>query len=113
MSRVAVSIVTVVLITGGLGACLPAPLEVSFATPTRPRGLTCDTATANVATFGRAHAKLYSEQALAQRLVELRGYMFNSGIRRIHLVQKANACESSGQFAGLYQCTARAQLCGS
>ncbi len=112
MSRVALSFVSVVLITGSLAACVPAPREISFAAPTRPRGLTCDTATANVATFGRAHAKLYSEQALAQRLVELRGYMFNSGIRRIHLVQKANACEPAGHFAGLHQCTARAQLCG-
>jgi hypothetical protein len=112
MSRVASSIVSVVLIAGCLAACVPAPQEISFATPKRPRGLTCDTATANVANFGRAHAKLYSEQALAQRLVELRGYMFNSGIRRIHLVQKANACDSDVHFAGLYQCTARAQLCG-
>ncbi len=112
MRRVVLSALIVTIITGSLGACAPAPREAAFATPARPRGLTCDTATANVVTFGRSNAKLYSEVALKQKLAELRGYMFNSGIRRIQLVQKTNVCESGGPFAGLFQCTARAQLCG-
>ena len=62
--------------------------------------------------FTLANAKLYSEMALKQKLTELRGYMFTISVRRIQLVQKTNACESAGHFAGLYQCTARAQLCG-
>lgn len=112
MRRVGLAVFAVAIITGSLGACAPTPREVAFPTPARPRGLTCDTATASVTTFGRANAKLYSEIALKQKLTELRGYMFTSSVRRIQLVQKTNACEWAGHFAGLYQCTARAQLCG-
>ena len=112
MSRVILSVIAATIVTGALAACAPAPREVAFATPARPRGLTCDTATSNVATFGRSNAKLYSEIALKDKVSELRGYMLNSGIRRIRLVQKTNECGSGGAFADFYQCTARAQLCG-
>jgi hypothetical protein len=102
-----------IAVAGSLvAACVPAKPEMAaFRTPTQPRGLTCDTATANVLTFGRSTAKLYSEIALKHQVSELRGYMFASGIRRIQLVQQTSDCVAA-HSGGLYQCTSRAQLCG-
>ena len=115
MLRIILSVLAAVIFGGILSACAPAPKEMTFRTPPRPQGLSCDTATANIVTFGRSTAKLYSEIALKNQLIDLRGYMFNSGLRRIQLVQQTNDCvagSGGGIFTGVYQCTARAQLCG-
>jgi hypothetical protein len=68
-----------------------------------------------VVTFGRAIAKLYADIALKQQISDLRGYMFTSGLRRIQLVQQTVDCSATtagGMVDSLYQCTARAQMCG-
>ena len=109
------SVATALALASSLAACAPAPKEIAFRTPARPQGLSCDTASASVTTFGRSTAKLYSEVALKHQISDLRGYMFNSGIRRIQLVQQTNDClagTSGGMMANVYQCTARAQICG-
>jgi hypothetical protein len=96
-------------------ACAPAPKEISFATPSKLRGATCDTATANVVTFGRSNAKLYSEVSIRHQISDLKGYMFTSGLRRLRVVQQNSSCTAAGKDnapSNLYQCTARAQVCG-
>jgi hypothetical protein len=83
--------------------------------PKQPRGLTCDTATGTVLTFGLSTAQLYANVALKHKESDLRGYMFSSGLRRIQVVQRSNNCVAfgaPGSRTGLYECTARAQLCG-
>jgi len=83
--------------------------------PTQPRGLTCDTATGTVLTFGLPTAQRFANVALKHQEWELRGYMFNSGLRRIRVVQRSNTCTAMGPPAFLssfYECKARAQLCG-
>jgi hypothetical protein len=97
------------------GGCTPSRPESAFRLPAQPRGVTCDTASASVMTFGRSTAKLYSEIALRNQVSDVRGYMFNSGLRRIKVVQQDNTCvaaTSGGVVNGLYECKARAQLCG-
>jgi hypothetical protein len=97
------------------GACSQSQTEVAFRMPTQPRGVTCDTASATVMTFGRSTARLYSEVALKHQISELRGYMFNSGLRRIRIVRTDNSCADAGSrvaLNGLAECKARAQLCG-
>jgi hypothetical protein len=98
-----------------LGACAQVRQEASFSAPAQPRGLTCDMAKATVLTFGRSTAKLYADVALKHQVSELRGYMFSAGLRRIRVAQQTNSCTSArsgGAVSGLYECTARAQLCG-
>lgn len=98
-----------------LSACAPSQRQLEFRTPPGPRGLTCDTASAKVTTFGRATARMYADIALKQQISDLRGYMFSSGLRRIQLVQQTTDCTTAsagGVVSGLYQCTARAQMCG-
>jgi hypothetical protein len=98
-----------------LGACTQARTDVSFQTPQRPRGLTCDVATATVTTFGRATAQLYAGVALKHQISELQGYLFNAGLRRIRVTQRATSChafDKAGTSSGLFDCTARAQMCG-
>ena len=95
-----------------VGACAPTQPEFAFRVPPSARGQTCDVASAKVTTFGRSTAKLYAEVALKQQVSDLRGYMFQSGLRRIHQVQQTSDCGHAGVVAGLYQCTARAQMCG-
>lgn len=95
-----------------LGACAPRQPDFAFRAPPSARAMTCDTASANVLTFGRANAKLYSDIALKHQISDLRGYMFSSGLRRINLVQQTSDCVPSGFGSNLYLCTARAQMCG-
>lgn len=96
-------------------ACAPVMHETEFRTPPRPPGLTCDTASAVVTTFGRSTARLYAETALKREISDLRGHMFRSGLRRIRLVQRTTNCASpyGGAVADLQQCQARAQMCGA
>lgn len=114
MFRSVSTIAAVVLLAATLGACAPARRDVAFQTPPAPRGLTCDTASAKVMTFGRATARMRSEIALKTQSTDLRGYMFSSGLRRIQVVQQTTDCVPGygGAIANLYHCTARAQMCG-
>ncbi len=103
-----------VLVGSLLGACTQARQEVALRAPVQPRGYACDLATATVVTFGQANAKLYADLALKQQVSELRGYMFNAGLRRIRVVQQTNSCNGwKAPFPyRLVECTARAQMCG-
>lgn len=112
MARFVVASIATVLVGSVLGACAPKQPEFAFHTPPSARSLTCDTASANVMTFGRSTAKLYADVALKQQISDLRGYMFSSGLRRIHMVQQTNDCTPANIAGSLYQCTARAQMCG-
>ena len=99
-----------------LGACASKQPEFAFRTPPSAKAMSCDTATANVVTFGRSTGKLYADMALKNQIIDLRGYMFNSGLRRIQLVQQTNDCTpafTGGMASSLYRCTARAQMCGT
>lgn len=95
-----------------LGACAPVRQEAALRTPPHPRGLTCDTATGKVVTFGRSTARMYAGIALRPQISDLRGYMFKSGLRRIQVVQQTVQCVPASAISNLYQCTARAQMCG-
>jgi hypothetical protein len=115
MARFFAAALAAVVAVFAVGACAPAKTELAFRTPPQPRGLTCDTATAKVLTFGRSTARLYADIALKQQVGDLRGYMFNAGLRRIQVVQQTNDCvtaSAGGVVGNLYQCTARAQMCG-
>ena len=114
MFRSVSKISAMVLSAAILAACAPVRQVADFPTPPQPRGLTCDTAQAKVITFGRATARMRSEIALKNQVADLRGYMFKSGLRRIQVVQQTNDCSPafSGAVASLYQCNARAQMCG-
>ena len=93
--------------------CTMSRAATEFRTP--PSGATCDTASAQVVTFGQGSARLSSELALKHQVSDLRGYMFSSGLRRIQLVQQTNECApviAGGVLSSLHQCTVRAQLCG-
>lgn len=112
MARTLASCLVVGLVAVVASACSTTPQPAAFRTPVRG-GVTCDTASAKVVNFGRSTARLNSEIALRQQVSDLRGYMFKSGLRRIQLVQQTSDCSpASVGFASLYQCTARAQLCG-
>jgi hypothetical protein len=113
MSRRLLRVVALAGSAAFAAGCSTPPREVAFKAPSR--GLTCDVASANVMTFGRATARLNADLALKHQISDLHGYMFASGLRRIQLVQRTNECVPAmvgGAPAGLYQCTARAQLCG-
>lgn len=115
MARFVAAASSAALACMALTACAPTQRQVDFRTPPGPRGLTCDTASAKVITFGRATARMYSEIALKHQISDLRGYMFSSGLRRIQLVQQTNDCiaaSAGGVVGNLFQCTARAQMCG-
>jgi hypothetical protein len=105
----------VLLVAAMTGACTPARPDAPFRVPTQPRGLTCDTATGTVVAFGLSTAQLYANMALKHQESDLRGYMFNSGLRRIRVVQRSNTCatfDAPASPSNLYECKARAQLCG-
>ncbi|MEQ1614813.1 MAG: hypothetical protein ABL904_18860 [Hyphomicrobiaceae bacterium] len=115
MVRLVAVAISASLVGVALSACAPYQRQVEFRTPPGPRGLTCDTASGQVLTFGRATAKLYADIALKQQISDLRGHMFASGLRRIQLVQQTSECvpaPAGGVVGSLYQCTARAQMCG-
>ena len=98
-----------------VGACTQARPDPPFRVPTQPRGLTCDTATSTVLTFGLPAAQLFANMALKHQESELRGYMFNSGLRRIRVIQRSNTCtpiDTPAFLSSFYECKARAQLCG-
>ena len=116
MARIVGALISVAAFGVALGACAPKQPEFAFRTPPSAKALTCDTATAHVLTFGRSTGKLYADIALKNQITDLRGYMFNSGLRRIQLVQQTNDCTpafTGGMASSLYRCTARAQMCGT
>jgi hypothetical protein len=85
------------------------------ALPAAPRARTCDVATAAATTFGAARARLYAEQALRYQIVDLRGEMLQSGLRRVRPVHRAASCATSDPAGGpsaVHQCVVKVRLCG-
>lgn len=115
MKRFSQALIPSILLASFLSACAPIRHNAAIQTPAAPRGAVCDTASADVTTFGRATAKLYADVALKREAADLRGHMFAGGVRRIRAVQNTHECRPFGSsfiVANVFQCTSRVQLCG-